>query len=261
MMQEFFFAGTGFWHQRDARTKVLISLGFILGNAFLPDGAWAAFALNGGLLLLANAISGLGWGFTLRRSFLALPFALAAISALFMPGGQPLAKWHVGPWLLTPTDRGLIRFASILVRSWLSVQAGILLTACTPFADLIHALEHLRLPRTLTTSIAFLYRYIFVLSEEAQRLLRARQARSAALSHQEGQGNLRWRAQVTGYLAGQLFLRSYERAERVHQAMLARGYRGYLRTLRPHQLQTADWLTLSLTALLLLGIQWIGWSS
>ncbi len=246
-------------HRLDARVKVLAGVGFILSNALLPDGAWAAFALAWALLLLGNRFSRLGLGFTLRRSFVALPFALAAVSALFSPAGQPLAVWRIGPWRLTPTDLGLVRFLSILLRSWLSVQAAILLTATTPFPDLIHALEHLRLPRALTAVIAFLYRYLFVLGDEALRLLRARQARSAASTGRRGGGTLAWRARTTGHMAGQLFLRSYERADRIYQAMLSRGYRGYLRTLRPHRLTGRDWLALALAALSLAWIQWIGW--
>ncbi len=246
-------------HRLDARVKVVVGVGFILGNALLPDGAWRAFACAWGALLIANARAGLGVWFTLRRSFLALPFALAAVSALFLPAGRPLTEWTLGPWRLTPTDLGLVRFLSILLRSWLSVQAAILLTATTPFPDLIHALEHLRLPRVLTAVIAFLYRYLFVLTDEALRLLRARQARSASLPGRRSGGTLPWRVRTTGHLAGQLFLRSYERADRVYQAMLARGYRGYLRTLRPHRLRAADWRALALAALVLLWIQWIGW--
>ena len=77
-------------------------------------------------------------------------------------------------WDFTVTDAGLLRFVSIVIRSWLSVQIALLLVAVTRFPDLIHALEHLRVPPILTTIIAFLYRYLFVLTDEVFRLLRAR---------------------------------------------------------------------------------------
>ncbi len=67
---------------------------FLLSNALLPDGAWAAFGLTWLLLLLANAASHLGVDFTLRRSFIAPPFMLVAVSAIFAPAGAPLAEWH-----------------------------------------------------------------------------------------------------------------------------------------------------------------------
>ena len=245
-------------HRLDPRVKVVLAVLFILSNALLPDGAWAAFGLAWILLLWANQLSNLGVDFTFRRSLIALPFALAAVSAIFSPLGNPLAEWHIGSFLLIPTDYGLIKFTSILVRSWLSVQAAILLVAVTAFPDLIHALEHLRTPKILTTVIAFLYRYLFVLSDEVIRLLRARQARAATAPGQRFGGSVRWRAKVAGNMVGQLFLRSYERSDRIYNAMLARGYQGQIRTLHPHTLTRRDWTIGALTILLILCLQLIG---
>lgn len=246
-------------HDLDPRIKVLVTVIFILSNALLPDGSWAAFALAWLVLLIANDLSNLGLGFTFRRSFVALPFALVAVSAIFSPQGKPLAVWDLGFFTLIPTDLGLIRFGSILLRSWLSVQMAILLVATTEFPDLIHALEHLKLPRTLTTVIAFLFRYLFVLSNEVYRMLRARESRSAGAAGRKRGGSLLWRAKVTGSMAGQLFLRSYERSDRIYQAMISRGYAGHLRTLNPHTLERKDWLIFSLAVLAILVIQLVGW--
>ncbi len=245
-------------HRLDPRVKVVLTVLFILSNALLPDGAWAAFGLAWILLLWVNHISNLGVEFTFRRSFLALPFALAAISAIFSPFGNPLTEWHLGPLVLIPTDYGLIKFASILTRSWLSVQAAILLVATTRFPDMIHAFEHLRVPAVLTTIVAFLYRYLFVLTDEVMRLLRARESRSATVPGQRSGRSVVWRARVTGNMAGQLFLRSYERSDRIYNAMLARGYTGQLRTLNPHVMKSSDWLFAVLALLLILFLQLIG---
>ena len=84
-------------HHLDPRVKVVIAVLFILSNALLPDGAWAAFGLSWIVLLWANQLSSLGVNFTFKRSFVALPFALAAISAIFSPLGQPLAEWTLAP--------------------------------------------------------------------------------------------------------------------------------------------------------------------
>jgi len=227
-------------HHLDPRIKVVVTVLFILSNALLPDGAWAAFGLSWIVLLWANYISTMGVDFTFRRSFIALPFAIAAISAIFSPLGNPLADWSIGPLVLIPTDYGLIKFASILLRSWLSVQAGILLVATTRFPDMIHAFEHLRVPKMLTTVVSFMYRYIFVLTDEVMRLLRARNSRSATVAGLKSGRSVAWRARVTGNMAGQLFLRSYERSDRIYNAMLARGYTGQLRTLNPHHMQPSD---------------------
>ena len=246
-------------HSLDPRVKVVVTVAFILSNAILADGSWLAFGLAWFLLLLVNDLANLGLGFSLKRSVIALPFALVAVSAIFSPLGDPLAVWDLGFITLVPTDAGLIRFASIMFRSWLSVQAAILLVATTQFPDLIHALEHLRLPRTLTTIIAFLFRYLFVLTNEVFRILRAREARSARLPGVRGGGNLAWRIKTTGSMAGQLFTRSYERSDRIYQAMISRGYTGHIRTLNPHQIKSQDWWILGVSIALLILIQLVGW--
>jgi cobalt/nickel transport system permease protein len=114
---------------------------------------------------------------------------------------------------------GFLRFVSILIRSWLSVQMAILLVAVARFPDLIHALEHLRVPMILTTIIAFLYRYLFVLGDEVFRLMRARESRSAAMPGQRPGRSLAWRANVAAY-GGSTFPRSYERSDRAYNATL-----------------------------------------
>ena len=161
-------------HSIDSRVKVLVTLAFIISNALLPDGAWIAFALAWGFILTANVFSQLGIGFTFRRSFIALPFALAAITVLFSIPGQAVSSFHFLMWNFTITDAGLLRFVSIVVRSWLSVQMAILLVAVTEFPKIVHALNHLRVPTIITVIISFLYRYLFVLADEVLRLLRAR---------------------------------------------------------------------------------------
>ena len=246
-------------HRLDPRVKVLVTVGFIVSNAILPDGRWLAFAVAWVFLLLVNDLSQLGLGFTFKRSFVALPFALVAVSAIFAPQGNPLAVWNLGFITLVPTDFGLIRFFSIMIRSWLSVQVAILLVATTQFPDLIHAFEHLRVPRILTTIVAFLYRYLFVLTDEVYRLLRARESRSAGLPDLKRGGKLTWRAKVAGSMAGQLFLRSYERSDRIYNAMLSRGYTGHIRTLNPHVMKRLDWLALVLAMISIFFVQLIGW--
>ncbi|MBI5944823.1 MAG: cobalt ECF transporter T component CbiQ [Chloroflexi bacterium] len=245
-------------HRLDPRIKVVTVVGFILSNALLPDGAWSAFALTWLFIFLLNALSELGLGYTFRRSFIALPFALAAVTVLFSIPGNALFQFHFMMWDFTVSDAGLLRFVSIVIRSWLSVQAAILLAAVTRFPDLIHAFEHLRVPAILTTIIAFLYRYLFVLTDEVMRLLRARQSRSAAAAGQKSGGGVLWRAKVSGNMAGQLFLRSYERSDRIHNAMLARGYAGHLRTLNPHELHGRDWAYAAVAFLFILAMQFVG---
>lgn len=245
-------------HRIDARVKVTVTVLFILSNVLLPDGAWIAFLLSWALVLAANVASGLGAGFSLRRSFVAIPFALVAVTALFAIPGKALASFQFGPWHLIITQPGLLRFTSILIRSWLSLQMAILLVATTQFPDLLHALRHLHVPDILVAIISFMYRYLFVLADEALRLMRARLARSGRMPEKPGAAPIGWRARVAGNMAGQLFLRSYERSDRIYNAMQARGYQGQLLTLNPHRLQAQDWIAGSAALAAILVVQIAG---
>jgi len=187
-----------------------------------------------------------------------LPFALAAVSVIFSIPGKELVTWRLGATSLTVTDAGVMRFISIMLRAWLSVQAAILLVATTRFPDLIHALEHLRVPRLLVTVIAFLYRYLFVLTDEVLRMTRARQARSASAADRRSGGSVFWRAHVAGNMVGQLFLRSYARSDRIYNAMLARGYAGQMRTLSLHQMSEREWWFITISLALLVLVQIVG---
>jgi cobalt/nickel transport system permease protein len=245
-------------HCLDPRVKVVVTVLFILSNVLLPDGAWLAFILAWGVILLISALARLGPGYALKRSVVALPFAMAAITAIFALPGRPIFAWEIGPWHLVGTDAGLIRFISIVVRSWLSIQMAILLTATTQFPDLMHALHHLRVPKLLVAIISFMYRYLFVLADEVMRLLRAREARSARPEGSKGGGSVFWQARVAGNMAGQLFLRSYERSDRVYSAMLSRGYSGQFLTIHPHAMRPKDWMVGALAGAILLLLQLIG---
>jgi cobalt/nickel transport system permease protein len=250
--------GHSLLHSLDPRTKVLVTIAYIVSNALLPDGAWIAFGLAWLFVLTANHYSRLGIGFTFRRSFIALPFALAAITVLFSMPGEPVASFHFFMSELTITDAGVLRFVGIVIRSWLSVQLAIMLVAVTEFPKIVHALRHLRLPAVLTVIISFLYRYLFVLADEVMRMIRAREARSAHAAGKSGGGSVAWRARVAGNMAGQLFLRSYERSDRVYNAMLSRGYKGELMTIHPHHYHASDWVMGGVSFVCLILIQIAG---
>jgi cobalt/nickel transport system permease protein len=247
-----------FIHRLDPRVKVMVTVAFIVSNALLPDGAWVAFALAWVFLLVANLLSRLGVFYSFGNSLIALPFALIAVTVLFSIPGEPLVSFRILMSDFTVTDAGLLKFVSILIRSWLSVQMAILLVATTRFPDLIHALEHLHVPAILTTIIAFLYRYLFVLTDEVFRLMRARESRSAAASGKRSGGGVLWRARIAGHMAGQLFLRSYERSDRIYNAMVARGYVGHLYTLNAHEMKSRDYYASALAVAVIFILQVIG---
>lgn len=224
--------GTSPLHRLDARAKLLATLAFILSASLLPVERWPGYLGLAALALAAVVAAEVPLRVALGRSLVAVPFALMAAASLpFLRPGAPLLTLAVGPWRLAATDAGCAAFAAVLVRSWLSVFAAGLLTATTPFTDLLGALQALGLPRLLVALMSFLYRYLFILVDEAERLSRARASRSGALLAKTARlgGSVRWRAQVLGGMIGSLFIRSYERSERIYQAMLARGFDGQIR--------------------------------
>jgi cobalt/nickel transport system permease protein len=219
-LSERYRAGDSFLHRLDPRIKVVTTLLIIVGIVLTPVRAWPAYPLLWTVLATMAALSRLGVWRLARLAGIALPFALTAVTLLFTIPGQPIA---ILPGI-TISDAGLARFISILLKSWLAMQAALLLSMTTHFTDLLWSWHRLRIPPTLVTIMAFMYRYLFTLREEAESLIRGRQSRSAAIPGQKSGGGIVWRAQVAGGMVGNLFLRSYERSERVYAAMLARGY-------------------------------------
>lgn len=239
-------------HRLDARVKVIAALAFIVSVAILPDGAWAVYLLALAMILGVTLAARLSPLQVIARSLVGVPFLLVAVTVIFSVPGQVV--WQ-GPFGLQATDAGLVRFSSIVVRSLLSLQAAVLLTATTQFPDILHALRHLKVPSILISIIAFMYRYLHVLVDEVQRMLRGRASRSAAAAAGRSGGSVVWRAGVVGNMAGQLFVRSLERSDRVYNAMVARGYSGELLTLKPHAMRIDDWIALGIAILSVIALQ------
>jgi cobalt/nickel transport system permease protein len=229
--------GASLIHRLDPRVKILGTLLFILAATLAPPGAWVAFVLLLAGDLAVSRASELGAGYALKRSFVALPFALAAITLPFTVPGQTIAQF--GSW--TISAEGSVRFLSILVKSWISVQMAILLSVTTAFPDLLWGLRALRIPKPLVGIVGFMFRYLFVLTDESQRLMRARTARAGAgADARKTGGSWMWRGRVAGGLVGNLALRAFERSERIYDAMMARGFQGEIKTLEPPVLTDVD---------------------
>jgi cobalt/nickel transport system permease protein len=231
-------------HRLDPRAKILVALALILAVALTPAGAYIAYVALYLFLLSSVLLARIDLPYVIKRSFIAIPFALAAVTLPFTVPGESLATLPILGGV-TISVEGTVRFVSILIKSWVSVQAAILLVSITPFPDLLWGLRALHVPATLVAIVSFAYRYLFVLSDEALRLIQARAARSAAIAGRRSGGSLIWRGKVTGRMVGGLMLRSMERSERIYNAMLARGYQGQMRILnRPH-MRPGDYLALA----------------
>ena len=187
-------------HRLPAEVKLAVALLLVVFLVLTPLTArWLFVAVAGGLVSVALAAR-IPLGYLGKRLLLVEPFVLGmAALTLLQPGG-----WAV--------------FFGILVKSSLCLLTMVLLANTTPFAELLRVLRRVRIPALLVTTLALLYRYLFVLVDEAERMSRARHSRTFTRQ--------RWRIWKT--LAGvisQLFVRSTERAERIYAAMCARGWK------------------------------------
>lgn len=247
--------GQSLVHQLDGRVKFILAVAYILTCSLTPISAWAVYTLLLALILSIEILSTLGIGYVLKRASLALPFMLAALPVIFTMEGAELFSLPLSTWTLTASVEGLERFASIALKSWLSVQVAIVLAATTPFPELLQAMRAVGIPRLLVAMFGLTWRYLFVLVDEALRLMRARAARSGVnssnLKAKEG-GGIVWRAGVTGGMAGSLFLRGIDRSDRIYTAMLSRGYDGEIRLMPVPSLSGGAKLIL-FAGLLLLG--------
>jgi len=206
-------AGDTAVHRLDPRAKVLATLAFIV--SVVSFGKYELSALIPFFIFPAVLI-GLGdlpAGYILRKIALICPFAF--VVGMFNPVFDRGALVHLGPLAISG---GWISCASIVTRAALTVSAAVILVAVTGFPAICRAMERLGMPAAFAVQLVFLYRYIFVLTEEGGRASRARELRSFG---KKGRG-------MTSYasLLGHLLLRTWMRAERIHMAMLARGFTG-----------------------------------
>jgi cobalt/nickel transport system permease protein len=206
-------AGTTSIHSLDARAKVLATLFFIL--AVVSFGRYELTPLFPYFLfpVALAAIGDIPVPYLVKKIALALPFAL--VVAIFNPLYDRELLVQIGSLGISG---GWISCASILVRAVLTVGAVVVLAGVTGFTAICNALEQLGVPRAFVVQLLFLNRYILVLAEEGSRVTRARELRSFG---RRGMG-----IGVFGSLVGHLLLRTWERAERIHRAMLARGFTG-----------------------------------
>ena len=221
-------------HRLDPRTKLITTLFFILAVVLTPPDRWQAFALYFLLVATLILLSRVPALYVLKRSLVIMPFVLLiAIFIPFFKEGEVAGSYNLWLWQVTVTYSGLQVFWNILAKAWLSILSLILLTSTTKFSNLLKGLEKIRLPRVMVMLLSFMYRYLFVLVDEVMRMRQARDSRSF------GGGRL-WQLRTIGNMIGTLFIRSYERGERVYAAMVARGFDGQTRTLESFNFRQRD---------------------
>jgi len=223
-----------FVHRLDPRTKLIITFAFILAVVLTPPLRWQAFALYFAVIASLILISRVPPLYVLKRSLVIVPFVLMiVIFNMFLKPGDIVAGFNIWHWQVSITDEGLLFSWNVLIKAWLSVLSLILLSSTTEFSELLKGLEQLRMPRVMVMILSFMYRYIFLLVDEVIRMKQARDSRNFG-------GKRMWQLKTIGNMVGTLFLRSYERGERVYGAMVARGFDGRTRTLSNLRLSRQD---------------------
>lgn len=197
-------------HGLDPRAKILTLFPLIFFSTSTPPQFLFSFGLYSLYLIVLTAIARIPIKLLIKRFLVALPFILMV--SVYLPFIEQRD-------LSDPYSSGWWQFWNMVVKAFIGIYAMSVLTATTRFSGLIQGFARLRAPELLLMLVSFTYRYMFVLVEEAQRMKRARDARAYG-------GRWIWQAKVVGQMIGTLFLRSYERGERVYLAMCSRGYNG-----------------------------------
>jgi len=203
-------------HRAPAHLKVVALVGFMLVVVATPARAWPVFGGYTALLIAAVAISRVPAPYLAKRMVVEVPFVVFALLLPFVATGPRTEVLG-----LTVSEAGLVAAGTLLVKATLGVVAALTLAATTEPDDVLRGLQRLRMPDLLVQIMGFMIRYLDVVTGELGRMTVAMRSRGC-----EPRSPRHWPALAKAM--GALFIRSYERGERVHLAMLSRGYTGRL---------------------------------
>ncbi len=227
-----YLAGDSAVHRLPPHVKIVTALVGVASVVATPPQAFGVF---GGYLLLLAAVWALARippGWIARRSLIEVPFVVLAVLLPFFGEGERIMVDWLGLSLSGP---GLLAAWNILAKGTLGVLTSLTLAATTPLRDLLLGLQRLHAPAMVTTIATLMLRYVDVIAGEARRMRLARISRG----HDP---RFLWQLGATARGVGSLFIRSYERGERVHLAMLSRGWTGEMPQLTDDAAGRREWL-------------------
>lgn len=218
-------------HRLAPECKVAALIVFVVAVALVPHGSFSPYALDAAVLAVVAAWARVSPGFLASRVAIEIPFVLFVLLLPFVSGGDQVTVLRIGL-----SEHGLEVAGGIAAKATLAVLATAVLASTTPMPEIVAGLQRMRVPRTLTAIAGFAVRYLQVVLEELRRLQVARVARG-------DDARWLWQARTVTRTAGALAVRCFERGERVHTSMLARGFDGRMPDvgLAPHALPAA-WL-------------------
>ncbi|MDQ1328150.1 MAG: cobalt/nickel transport system permease protein [Candidatus Poribacteria bacterium] len=239
-------------HRRDPRIKIIAFVLFILCVVFTRPESFLAFALYGVFIFVLILLSKIPIKYIIKRAIIIVPFVLLiAVFIPFLKKGEVAGGYSFGTLKITVTYEGIMVFWNVMVKSFLSILCMILLMSSVKFPTFLKALEELKIPRLIVMILSFTYRYIFVIQDEFQRMLRAKESRSA--------GSKRWlNFKTLSNMVGVLFIKAYERGEAVYLAMCSRGFDGTIKTMHNHRFVKSDFYFLLIVIITLTSIRIIG---
>lgn len=217
-------------HRLAPETKLVAAFGFVVAVAVTPREALWAFAAYASILAALLAVAHFRVRFVLARMAAVLPFILFAALIPFIASGEQVEVLGV-----SVSREGLWGAWNIAVKATLGITVSILLAGTTEIPDILRGLGRLRVPASLTAIASFMVRYLEVIAEELSRMRTAMAARGY-------DPRWLWQVRPIAASAGALFIRSYERGERVHAAMLSRGYTGTMPALDEQRATLREWL-------------------
>ena len=233
--------GSSAVHRLAPETKLLGLFLFVLAVALTPRMAVAAFVVDAVVLVGVARVAKIPFGTILTRLSVIVPFVSFALFLPFLSDGP--ATEVAG---LTLSVDGLWAMWNTIAKATLGATAGIIMVATTPIPEILAGLSRLRLPALFVSIIAFMFRYLDLVIDELTRMRRAMVARGH-------DARWLWQARPIAASAGTLFVRTYERGERVHDAMLARGFTGDMPVIHQPNTNSTSWL-LAVTPALIAGI-------
>ena len=221
-------------HHLPPQVKIAAAVTFIFAVAVTPREAMWAFAIYAVTIGALVRISKVGFRFVLIRLAGVLPFITFAFLIPFIASGEQTDVLGI-----SVSQDGLWASWNIIAKATIGASTSIVLAGTTEVPDLLAGMNRLRVPTLFTSIAGFMIRYLGLIVDEISRM-------RVAMTSRGYDPRWLWQARPIATSAGAMFIRSYERGERVHDAMVARGYQGEMPELRRRDPKIQEWLAAAL---------------